>query len=123
MIEKESAGASESDEIAAVIYNRLCNPNFPCLQIDATVVYALGGVEGGVTYEDTQVDSPYNTYLVSGLPAGPISNPGLDSITAALYPSDTGYYYYALDKSTGFHHFSKTYDEHNRFLQEQNNEN
>lgn len=123
MIEKESAGASESDEIAAVIYNRLCNPNFPCLQIDATVVYALGGIEGSVSYEDTQVDSPYNTYVVYGLPAGPISNPGLDSITAALYPSDVAYYYYALDKSTGFHHFSKTYDEHNRFLQEQNNEN
>ncbi len=122
MIEKESAGASESNHIAAVIYNRLCNPNFPCLQIDATVVYALGGVEGGVTYEDTQVDSPYNTYIVTGLPIGPIANPGLDSITASLYPSDSGYYYYALDKSTGYHHFCKTYDEFNRFLQEQNNE-
>ncbi len=121
MIEKESAGAKESNNVAAVIYNRLCDPNFPCLQIDATVVYALGGsIEGSVTYEDTKVDSPYNTYLVTGLPKGPISNPGLDSITAALYPAENDYYYYALDKSTGYHHFSKTYDEHNRFLQEQN---
>ena len=122
MIEKETAGAAESTTIASVIYNRLCSPgSFPCLQIDATVVYALGGVTGGVTYEDTQVDSPYNTYLVSGLPVGPISNPGLSSITAALYPADTDYYYYALNNSTGLHYFSRTYDEHQRFLQEQNN--
>ena len=80
----------------------------------------MGGIDGAVTYEDTQVDSPYNTYIVQGLPYGPISNPGLNSITAALYPSETNYYYYALNKSTGFHKFSKTYDEHNRFLQEQN---
>ena len=121
MIEKETADASESGNIASVIYNRLCNPgSFPCLQIDATVVYALGGIDHPLTYEDTQVDSPYNTYLVQGLPAGPISNPGLSSITAALNPQDTDYFYYALDNSTGFHHFSETYDEHNQFLQEQN---
>ena len=122
MIEKETAGTEESTTIASVIYNRLCSPGtFPCLQIDATVVYALGGVSGALTYEDTQVDSPYNTYLIAGLPAGPISNPGLSSITAALYPADTGYYYYALNNSTGMHYFSKTYEEHQRFLQEQNN--
>ena len=121
MIEKETADASESGNIASVIYNRLCNPgSFPCLQIDATVVYALGGIDHPLTYEDTQVDSPYNTYIVQGLPAGPISNPGLSSITAALNPQDTDYFYYALDNSTGFHHFSETYDEHNQFLQEQN---
>ncbi len=122
MIEKESAGAEESTTIASVIYNRLCNPgSFPCLQIDGTVVYALGGVNGSVSYEDTQVDSPYNTYLNPGLPIGPISNPGLSSLTAALYPADTGYYYYALNTATGLHHFSATYDEHQRFLQEQSN--
>lgn len=121
MIEKETAGASESGNIASVIYNRLCNPgSFPCLQIDATVVYALGGIDHPLTYEDTEVDSPYNTYRVQGLPVGPISNPGLSSITAALNPSDTNYFYYALDNSTGFHHFSSSYDEHNQFLQEQN---
>ena len=121
LIEKEAASAKESPNIASVIYNRLCNPgSFPCLQIDATVVYALGGIDHPLTYEDTQVDSPYNTYLVQGLPAGPISNPGLSSITAALNPQDTDYFYYALDNSTGFHHFSETYDAHNQFLQEQN---
>lgn len=117
MIEKESAGASESGNIASVIYNRLCDPgNFPYLNIDATVVYALGGVNGSLTEADLQVDSPYNTYIHAGLPVGPIANPGLSSITAALNPSETGYYFYALDNSTGFHHFSETYEEHNAFL-------
>lgn len=121
MVERETAGADESALIAAVIYNRLCDPeNFPYLNIDATVVYALGGVDHPLTYEDTQVDSPYNTYRNTGLPAGPIANPGLSSISAALNPSDDGYYYYALNKETGRHHFSETYDEHNAFLEGQN---
>lgn len=67
MIEKETAGASESGGIASVIYNRLCDPaNNPYLNIDATIVYALGGAEGALTYEDTQIDSPYNTYNRTG---------------------------------------------------------
>lgn len=123
MIEKETAAYDESAVISSVIYNRLCNPGtYPYLNIDATVVYALGGsISGSLTYEQTQIDSPYNTYKVQGLPAGPISNPGLSSISAALYPLDTDYYYYVLDNSTGYHHFSKTYEEHQRFLEEQNN--
>lgn len=124
MIEKETAAYDESAVISSVIYNRLCNPGtYPYLNIDATVVYALGGsISGGLTYQQTQIDSPYNTYVVQGLPIGPISNPGLSSISAALYPSDTDYYYYALDNSTGYHHFSKTYEEHQRFLEAQGNE-
>ena len=121
MIEKETASAKESSTIASVIYNRLCDPaNYPYLNIDATIVYALGGVDGALTYEDTQIDSPYNTYNRTGLPAGPISNPGLSSISAALNPADTSYYYYALDDSTGLHHFSESYDEHQAFLAGQN---
>ena len=121
MIEKETASAKESSTIASVIYNRLCDPaNYPYLNIDATIVYALGGVDGALTYEDTQIDSPYNTYNRTGLPAGPISNPGLSSISAALHPADTSYYYYALAGSTGLHHFSESYDEHQAFLAGQN---
>ena len=121
MIEKETASAKESSTIASVIYNRLCDPaNYPYLNVDATIVYALGGVDGALTYEDTQIDSPYNTYNRTGLPAGPISNPGLSSISAALNPADTSYYYYALDDSTGLHHFSESYDEHQAFLAGQN---
>ena len=121
MIEKETAGISESGQIASVIYNRLCRPaDYPYLNIDATLVYALGGsLDRALTEEDKQVDSPYNTYTHAGLPAGPIANPGLSSITAALNPSDTNYYFYALDKSTGYHHFSESYDEHNQFLASQ----
>ena len=66
------------------------------------------------------MDSPYNTYLYEGLPPGPISNPGMFSLKAALNPTDTGYYFYALDTSTGYHHFSESYDEHNQFLASQN---
>lgn len=121
MIEKEAAAYDEAGNISSVIYNRLCNPaDYPFLNIDATVIYALGGtVDGALTYEDTQVDSPYNTYVVKGLPAGPICNPGLSSISAALYPKDTNYFYYALDTQTGYHHFSETYAEHNEFLEGQ----
>lgn len=124
MIEKETAGISESPKIASVIYNRLCHPaDYPYLNIDATLIYALGGtLDGALTDEDKQIDSPYNTYNHAGLPAGPIANPGLSSITAALNPSDTSYYFYALDNATGEHHFSETYNEHNAFLATQNNE-
>lgn len=122
MIEKESAGVDESSNIASVIYNRLCKPaEYPYLNIDATLIYAIGE-NRPLTEADKQIDSPYNTYTHTGLPAGPISNPGLSSITAALYPNETSYYYYALDRETGYHHFSKTYDEHNQFLGSQNDE-
>ncbi len=120
MIERETAGVAESGKIASVIYNRLCKPgDYPYLNIDATVVYALGGIDHPLTYEDLEIDSPYNTYKRTGLPAGPISNPGLNSITAALNPTDTNYYYYALDKETGFHYFSKSASEHENFLKGQ----
>lgn len=114
MIEKESAGSSENYDISSVIYNRLNNPaSFPFLNIDATIVYAQGGNSDVI---DKELDSPYNTYKYKGLPPTPICNPSLLSIQAALAPTDTKYYYYALDPSTGLHHFSKTYQEHQDFL-------
>ena len=114
MIEKESAGSSENYDISSVIYNRLKNSaDFPYLNIDATIVYAQGGKSDVI---DKNMDSPYNTYKYRGLPPTPICNPSLLSIQAALSPTDTNYYYYALDPSTGLHHFSKTYSEHQNFL-------
>lgn len=114
MIEKESAGSSENYDISSVIYNRLNNSaDFPYLNIDATIVYAQGGKSDVI---DKDLDSPYNTYKYRGLPPTPICNPSLLSIQAALSPTDTNYYYYALDPSTGLHHFSKTYTEHQNFL-------
>lgn len=116
MIEKETANSGESQDIAAVIYNRLTNPGeYPYLNIDATIVYALGG-KTELTKEDLQIDHPYNTYVYKGLTPGPISNPGILSIKSALLPRDEKYYYYALDPATGEHHFSKTYKEHQDFL-------
>ena len=113
LIEKESSGAEESPSIASVIYNRLYqwgdNPRY--LNIDASIIYALDG-KTDLTSEDMAVDSPYNTYVYTGLPVGPISNPGLASLKAALAPASTPYYYYVLDPAVGTHIFAKTYEEH-----------
>lgn len=113
MIEKETSSAQEGYTIASVIYNRLfCwQGNPPYLNIDATIVYALDG-KTDLTAEDLRVDSPYNTYTRTGLTPGPISNPGLASLKAALEPSDTNYYYYVLDPAAGSHIFATTQAEH-----------
>ena len=115
MIEKETDGNDRAD-IASVIYNRLNNPSGGTqgyLQIDATLAYINGGKVP--TEADKSIDSPYNTYLYKGLPAGPISNPGLESIKAAMNPNSTSYYYYALGDD-GVHHFFKTLREQQNFI-------
>ena len=120
LIEKETDGTDRA-HIASVIYNRLNNPNSSAgtngyLQIDATLAYINGGKVP--TDADRSIDSPYNTYLYQGLPAGPIANPGLESIQAAMDPADTSYYYYALgDDNT--HHFFRTYNEMLNFMASQ----
>ena len=121
LVEKETAKTSESATIASVIYNRLCSKLYPCLQIDATIQYALGERKEVLSDADKYVISPYNTYTNAGLPAGPIANPGINSIRAALYPADTDYYFYALG-TDGVHHFSTTYYEHQDFLAEMEND-
>lgn len=118
MIEKETAHTGEIRNISSVIYNRLTNPgNYPHLNIDATLVYALGG-KTDLTAEDKTVDSPYNTYLYKGLTPGAISNPGLFSLKAALDPADTKYYFYALDPNAypRAHKFFTNYNDHKDFL-------
>jgi len=117
MIEKESAFSGESMDISSVIYNRLASPDYPYLDIDATLVYALGG-KTDLTEEDKKIDNPYNTYKNKGLPPGPISNPGLLSLKAALNPSDSKYYFYALDPTAESreHRFFETYQEHLDFI-------
>lgn len=117
MIEKETDGTDRAN-IASVIYNRLNNTSGGTngyLQIDATIQYVLPEGEI-VSEEDYQtVQSPYNTYLNRGLPPGPIANPGMESIMAALNPNSTNYYYYALGDD-GVHHFFSSYSEHQAFL-------
>ena len=124
MIEKESTGGEESYNISSVIFNRLTDSSQPpYLNIDATLIYALGGnidPETGetkpLTYDDLEIDSPYNTYKYVGLTPGPISNPSQESLNAAVSPNDTKYFYYALDPEAGEHRFFKTYNEHLAFL-------
>lgn len=120
MIEKETASEAESARIASVIFNRLTNPkDFLYLNIDATLIYALNGnidPETGkvkpLTKADYEMDHPFNTYNEPGLPPGPISNPGRNSLLAALDPENTSYYYYVYDPEAGEHVFSKTLKEH-----------
>lgn len=120
MIERETGGVAESATIASVIYNRLSSKIYPLLQIDAALRYGLDKWADPLTAEDFSVVSPYNTHKYPGLPAGPISNPGLDSIRAALYPKDTDYYFYALNPKSGQHHFTENYYEHQAYIEELN---
>ena len=110
MIEREAMVAEERPKIAGVIFNRL--EIGMQLQIDATVQYALGENKEILLYRDLEIDSPYNTYRINGLPPGPIANPGWSSMEAVVHPETHDYLYYVA-KPDGSHAFSKTYAEHN----------
>ncbi len=110
MVEREARVDRERPLIAGVIFNRL-KLNMP-LQVDATVQYALGSHRAKLYYKDLEVDSPYNTYLIRGLPPGPIACPGEASLLAAVQPVKTSYLYYVA-RPDGTHAFASTLDEHN----------
>lgn len=116
LVEKETYRSSESGLIASVIYNRLCSKTYPCLNIDATIQYVLPERKEILTNADKAVISPYNTYTNAGLPIGPISNPGITSIRAALYPMETSYYFYASDPDAINHKFFETGYEYQAYL-------
>ena len=109
IIEKEAGKKSEMSLGASVFQNRL--DNNMRLQSCATVAYLFNYEKDYIYYKDLEIDSPYNTYRYKGLPPGPISNPGEESIKASLTPSKTNYFYFVLGNN-GKHHFSKTYNEH-----------
>lgn len=117
IIEKEKASGSEGYTISSVFYNRLKNSGtYPYLQSDATIKYDTDYRSKGQLVTDAQINaSPYNTYTHKGLPAGPIANPGLSSLDAALDPEDTSYYFFIYDKAAGVTRFSKTLSEHNEW--------
>ena len=119
LIEEETASVKESATIASVIFNRYTQDQVyeRYLGIDAAIIYATGDPNN----IDTSIDHPYNTYKNPGLTPGPISNPGLDSIKAVLNFEDTSYYYYVLDPETGMHHFSKTLEEHEKWVEKYRN--
>jgi UPF0755 protein len=114
MIEREAKFDDERAKIAAVIYNRL--EKGMALQIDATVQYALGNWKP-ILIKDRDVDSPYNTYIHTGVPPGPICNPGLASITAALNPEDVDFLYYVVTDAEGHHEFTADYNEFLRLVE------
>lgn len=126
MVEKEAGSQSDFFDISSVFNNRLKAPaNYPYLESDATVVYAIHHDTGNrinPTDEDMVYESPYNTYTNKGLPPGPISNPSASAIRAALYPSDTDYYFF-YSESTYVTHYSKTYEEHRKVIAEVQNKN
>ena len=109
MVEKEAETNGDRAPIAGVIYNRLKRKMR--LQIDATVQYAQGFHKNRLLYRDLTVASPYNTYKNAGLPPGPICNPGLPSLRAALEPAHSDYLFY-VGTPDGSHIFSRTYAEH-----------
>lgn len=115
LIEEEATQKTDRETIASVFYNRL-EKNMK-LQTDPTVLYALGEHKDRVLYEDLEVESPYNTYVITGIPVGPIANAGEMSIKATLHPKETDYIYFLAAKD-GTVYYSKTLEEHNRLKAE-----
>ncbi len=115
LIERESGTEADRALISSVIHNRLSIDMR--LQIDATVIYALGTNPGRVTAEDLKIDSPYNTYVVDGLPPTPIGAVSTPSLVAALQPADTEFLFYVLADKDGSHAFAVTYEEHQANVQ------
>ncbi|HEX2719743.1 MAG TPA: endolytic transglycosylase MltG, partial [Candidatus Deferrimicrobium sp.] len=115
IIEKETGLEEEKPIVSAVIRRRLAL-GMP-LQMDPTVIYGVKRFDGTVTRKDLRTAGPYNTYLNLGLPPGPIANPGLASLAAALNPSKTEYLYF-VSKNDGSHTFSRTLPEHLRAVEQ-----
>ena len=109
LIEKEVRTVQDKKIVSGILWKRMEN-KIP-LQVDATITYITDKKTTEIYLEELEIDSPYNTYKKRGLPVGPISNPGLDSIFAAIYPEDSPYWYY-LSTPEGETIFSKTLKEH-----------
>lgn len=114
IVEKETGLASERTLIAGVFYNRL--ERRMRLQTDPTVIYGLQSFDRRLTRVDLREPTPYNTYLIFGLPPGPIANPGREAIAAVLRPAETEYLYF-VSRNDGSHQFSSNLRDHNRAVQ------
>jgi len=113
LIGKESGDDAEKPMISAVFHNRIKKKMR--LQSDPTTVYDLEDYNGKVLRSHLRRSSPYNTYLIKGLPPGPIANPGIDSLKAVLYPASVNYLYF-VSKNDGTHYFSSSLDVHNQAI-------
>lgn len=109
ILEREAANDEDMKIISGILHNRL-KINM-ALQVDATFYFLIGKSSSELTVSDLKIKSPYNTYVNKGLPPGPIGNPGLSALNAALYPSQTDYLYYLHGKD-GTPHYAKTHAEH-----------
>ena len=110
IVEKETGLGEERPLIASVFLNRLKHKMR--LESDPTVIYGLKDFDGNLKKTALSYHSPYNTYIIRGLPPGPIANPGVESIKAVLFPAHTNFLYF-VSKNDGSHYFSKTLTEHN----------
>ncbi len=119
IVEKETGLAEERPQVASVFVNRLKQGML--LQTDPTVIYGVtegrGNLGRGIRQSELKRETPYNTYVIKGLPPTPIANPGRAAIEAALNPDETEYLFFVAD-GTGGHAFAKTLREHNRNVAE-----
>lgn len=113
LVEAEAKDGRERGKIASVFHNRLRRKMR--MQCDPTVIYAMGGLDRPLLRKDWQYESPYNTYLVAGLPPGPICSPGEAALRAALYPESTDLLYFVA-RGDGTHVFSRTLADHERAI-------
>jgi len=111
IIEKEAGSQEEMPFVSSVFHNRL-KKNMP-LQADPTVIYAIKDFDGNIRKSDLSIRSPYNTYIHAGLPPGPICNPGLSALKAALWPAPTKYLYF-VSRGDKTHEFNEDYEGHLR---------
>jgi UPF0755 protein len=109
LLEEEAASDKDWKIIAGILWKRI-EERMP-LAVDAALTYVTGRASSKLTDDDLALDSPYNTYKYNGLPAGPISNPGLGAMDAALNPTPSAYWFYLSD-SKGVIHYAKTFEEH-----------
>ena len=116
LVEKEGLTTEDRKLIAGVFYNRL-DTGMP-IQSDISVLYALGTHKEVVTYDDLQVDSPYNLYANTGLPPGPLNSPSEDAIVAALEPTESNYLYFYANIDTGEVFYTDDYNQHLQWQEE-----
>ena len=114
IVEKETGRAEERPIIASVFLNRL--KKRMRLESDPTVIYGIKDFSGNLKKKHLTQRTPYNTYVIRGLPPGPIANPGKEAIEAVLFPANTNFLYF-VSKNDGSHYFSKTLTEHNKAVQ------
>lgn len=115
IIEREGKDREELKYVSSVFHNRLNSRQYPKLQSCATIQYILEERVDRISAKEIAIDNPYNTYKYEGLPPGPISNPGIESLIAAVEPAKSNYYFFVA-KSDGTHIFSTTYAQHKKAI-------